>query len=640
MEFRKDINGLRAIAVLAVVLYHYGVPYFAGGFVGVDVFFVISGFLLTSIAHRRLQEDSFSAAQFLLNRLRRIFPALAILAIACVVWASFFYLPEDYSRLVRNATAALLFRSNYSFLDDAGGYFAPDSRLNILLHTWSLAVESQFYVGFALLCRFFWPPSGRATKRGWALFALFGVASITWSLFHTPVNQPSAFYLLWSRAWEFMVGSVAAIGLARPSKMTYDALAVVGSAFLLFGIFAYDASEPYPGWRAVAPVLGAALLIYAREGFVATLLSTRPLQFVGDISYSVYLWHWPILLAFRERVGTDPSPLQMALLIAASIGAAWLSYLFVEQPTRRVARGRTLAALAVATIAAGFAFSAVLRETDGLPGRLPDYLKSAANAMKEANPRSRECMRDVDGTKRSAGDFCSLGKESVNAEPTIMLWGDSFADMMQPAVDSAAENLHIHGIVATQGGCPPFKGRVFAGSGAEVFSGCERYANFVFDYFARTPSIRLVVIAGDWQRYEPHYEGGVLKQIAEILARRGGQMVFVSAVPNPYSDLPRLWARTQFQAGHAIAEMTVDRPRKGAIIERGMQIAAIARQAGNVSVVDPFKTLCDAKACFIVKNGRALFKDTDHLSQDGVGLIAPELESAITQTYAALIQER
>jgi SGNH domain (fused to AT3 domains) len=208
------------------------------------------------------------------------------------------------------------------------------------------------------------------------------------------------------------------------------------------------------------------------------------------------------------------------------------------------------------------------------------------------------------------------------------------------SVDSAAENLHIHGIVATQGGCPPFKGRVFAGSGAEVFSGCERYANFVFDYFARTPSIRLVVVAGDWQRYEPQYEGDVLRQIAEILARRGGQMVFVSAVPNPYSDLPRLWAQKQFQAGHAITEMTVDRSREAEIIERGMQIAAIASQVRNVSVVDPFKALCDAKVCYTVKDGRALFKDTDHLSQDGAGLIAPELESAITQTYAALIQER
>lgn len=636
MKFRQDINGLRAIAVAAVVFYHYGVPYFGGGFVGVDVFFVISGFLLTSIAHRNLQEGSFSVSQFLLNRLRRIFPALVVLTVASVLWAAFFYLPADYTRLVRNATSALLFRSNYAFLNDAGGYFAPDGRLNILLHTWSLAVELQFYVCFALLCRVLWSQRGRATKRGWVLFALTGIVSVAWCLIHTPVNQPATFYLLWGRAWEFMVGSVVAIGLARPNRAACNVLAVVGCALLIFGVLAFDASQLYPGWRAAAPVLGTALLLYAREGHIATLLSRSPLQFIGNISYSVYLWHWPLLLAFRERNGSDPSPAQTVLLIAASIGAGWLSYKFVEQPTRRFARNTALVVLAVGSITAGFTFSAILRGTDGLPGRLPDYLKSAANAMTDEHLRSRECMRDVEGTKRSPGDFCSLGTLPISAAPTIILWGDSFADMVQPVASTAADKLHVDGIVATEGGCPPFKGKVFAGSGAEVFSGCERYANFVFDYFVGTPSVRVVVVAGDWQRYEPHYEGGVLKEIAEILSRRGGRMVLVSAVPSPLSDLPRLWAKLQYQAGHGLSEMTVERSRQAEIIERAQQISAIASQAGNVDVVDPFDTLCDAKVCFTVKDGKALFKDTDHLTQYGVHLMAPKLDAAIRGAYASL----
>nr|WP_275426094.1 MULTISPECIES: acyltransferase family protein [Paraburkholderia] len=330
------MNGLRAIAVIAVVLFHYGVRYFDGGYVGVDVFFVISGFLLTSIAHGRLQKRQYSAVQFLLNRLRRIFPALLVTVIGCWIWATLFYLPDDLSRLVRNGTAALLFRSNYAFLGDAGGYFAPDARSNILLHTWSLAVESQFYLMFAITCALFWPAAGARRKvAGWLLFGVVGLSSLVWCVVPTPAHQRSAFYLLWGRAWEFMAGSVVALLPARKRRGAANVVAVAGAALLLAAVFDLHADDPYPGWRAILPVAGTALIIYAGEGFLTTVLSGWPLQFLGAISYSVYLWHWPILLMFRERAGAEPSPLQAALLILVSIAAGWLSYACVEQPGRK-----------------------------------------------------------------------------------------------------------------------------------------------------------------------------------------------------------------------------------------------------------------------------------------------------------------
>ncbi|SDR62729.1 acyltransferase family protein [Paraburkholderia tuberum] len=518
MEFRKDINGLRAIAVIAVVLFHYGVRYFDGGYVGVDVFFVISGFLLTSIAHGRLQKRQYSAVQFMLNRLRRIFPALLVTVIGSWIWATLFYLPDDFSRLVRNGTAALLFRSNYAFLGDAGGYFAPDARSNILLHTWSLAVESQFYLMFAITCALFWPAAGARRKvAGWLVFGVVALSSLAWCVVHTPAHQPSAFYLLWGRAWEFMAGSVVALLPARPRRGAANVVAVAGAALLLAAVFDLRADDPYPGWRAILPVAGTALIIYASEGFLTTVLSSGPLQFLGAISYSVYLWHWPILLMFRERAGAEPSPLQVALLILVSIAAGWLSYTCVEQPGRKRLGNVPITVLLAACVASGFAFTAVLNKTDGLQGRLPPYLRAASTAMKSEGPRSYECQRDVDGTKHSPGDFCSLGGMPSGANPTIMLWGDSFSNMVQPIVDGVSAETHVPGIVATLGGCPPFRGKVFPGSGAEIFPGCERYANFAFDHFMDTPSIKLVVVAGDWQRYEPIYEGNVLKGIAKVL---------------------------------------------------------------------------------------------------------------------------
>jgi peptidoglycan/LPS O-acetylase OafA/YrhL len=641
MEFRKDINGLRAIAVAAVVLYHFGIAPFTGGFVGVDIFFVISGFLLTSITYREIQTDVFSRREFLMRRVRRIFPAIAVVTLVCLAWAGFFYLPGDYNRLVRDATGVVIMRSNYVFHGDTG-YFAPDSKENLFLHTWSLSLESQFYLGFAILCTLLWPRSGEVRRKlGAALFAGLAVASAAWCVVHTPADQLSAFYLIWCRAWEFMAGSAVALyGTGKRNRLQCNSAAIAGVVLLGFSIVAFDASAPYPGWRALLPVAGTALVIFARDGLVTRLLSSWPFQFLGRISYSVYLWHWPLLLAYRERVGHSPAGLQAMLLIGASILAGWLSFRLVEIPTRRKATNRHLLIGSLGCVASVFAFSGIVSAMDGWPQRLPAYLKPAVVAMVNSTERDHECSRRVDGTKPTpgqfVGEFCHFGPGSGDTPPTMILWGDSFAGRIQAPVEAIANKLGISGIVATEGGCPPFKGKVFKGSGAEVFSGCERYSNFVFDYFANTPSIKLAVIAGDWQRYAPQYEGDVIKQIATILASRGGRLVLVTTVPNPRGDLPHQWARAQFQAGHTLNEMSVPRDGQVGIYGMGQQIASIASEAGNVIVVDPFSAMCTAEVCFTVEDDKGLFSDTDHLSAFGVQYLVPDLDAAITRAHGEL----
>jgi peptidoglycan/LPS O-acetylase OafA/YrhL len=634
VEFREDINGLRAIAVLSVVLYHFGVPAFSGGFVGVDVFFVISGYLLTAIARRDIKAGRYSVIRFLSSRVRRIFPALCVVLLACILWATYSYLPGDYKRLVRDATSALVIRSNYAFVDNAG-YFAPDSRQNILLHTWSLSVESQFYLIFAFLCGAFWPTSGQSARKvGFALFSGLAAASLAWCLWHTPANQPASFYLLWSRAWEFMAGSVVATYGVRQLRIAHaNTLASIGAILLAGSIVGLDSTMPYPGWRALFPVVGTMLIIYAKGGHVARVLSGAPLQFVGRISYSVYLWHWPLLVAFRERSGVDPSPLQIVLLLIASIAVGWISFLFVEQPVRLRARNWQLAGALVAAIATGFIFSGVLSWSDGWPQRLPTYLQAAIAARDEPNPRAAECMREADGTKRSPGDFCRLGNTDSTHLPVVMLWGDSFASGLQPTVSSIAKDLGVPGIIASAGGCPPFVGTAFTGSGAEVFPGCEKYANFTFKYFERTPSISLVIVAADWKRYNADYEVSVLTKIAEILAARGGRMVIFGAVPDPHGDVPHMWAREQFRAGHAVTEMTVPLASQAKLLNKVERMVTPTLKVGNVTVVEPFKSLCSDDVCFSVKSDRALFLDTDHLNKTGLAYVEPSMRIAIMQAH-------
>ncbi|WP_322047888.1 acyltransferase family protein [Paraburkholderia sp. J67] len=638
MQFRKDVNGLRAIAVAAVVLYHYGVAPAHGGYVGVDIFFVISGFLLSSITHREILSGTYSVREFLMRRVRRIFPALVVVTLATVVWAGYAYLPDDYMRLSRDAASVLVMRSNYVF-HGATGYFAPDASQNLFLHTWSLSLESQFYLLFALLCTVFWPKNGGLRRHlGAVLFAVIALASLLWCIVHTPVDPNSTFYLLWSRAWEFMAGSVVAVyaSARAPRVAIAQPLGLLGAALIGWSIVAFSAVDPYPGWRALFPVLGTALVIFAQGGLLTRVLGTRPFQFLGTISYSVYLWHWPILLAFRERTGHDPVGAQTVAMIVAATLAGWLSYRHVEVPTRRRASNRRLLAGSLVCVAAAFAFSGAMAATHGWPARLPSWQRSVTFAKLNTHPDADQCMREVDGSKRTTqpGDFCTIGATqaaNAGAAPTLILWGDSFANRLQPTVDDIATKLGIKGIVATQGGCPPFKGKVFKGSGAEVFSGCERYANFVYDYFMRTPTLRYVVIAGDWQRYDPAFEGEVIRQIAATVAARGGKLVLVTSVPSPGGDLPVQWARAQFQVGHAIGEMTVPREGQARLFGMGQQIASIAQRGGNVIVVDPFETLCAGQVCYTVKGDRALFSDTDHLSEAGVGFLAPGIEVAMTR---------
>ncbi|MCC8405774.1 acyltransferase [Paraburkholderia sp. MMS20-SJTN17] len=638
MNFRKDINGVRAIAVTAVVLYHYGIWPFTGGFVGVDIFFVLSGFLLTSIAYADIQAGRFSIWQFLMRRIRRILPALVIMIAFCVLWAGYFYLPDDYMHFSRVATAAILMRSNHAFADDVG-YFAPDAAQNLLLHTWSLSVEVQFYIVFAVLCGVVWPRSGSGRRvAGAVLFAAIVVASFAWCQWRTVTSLNSAFYLLPSRAWELLAGSATAVYLRSPrSDAANNLLAIAGLALLSIAIFGLDTASLYPGWRAILPVAGTVLLILSQGGLVAPLLHAHSLQFVGRISYSVYLWHWPLLLAFRERADCAPSFEETIALLGGSILLGWASYELVERPTRkRLGNGQTFAGW-VMSICVGFALTAMLGATHGFPQRLPAYLQPAVQAKIVGNPEESLCMRASDGTKKIKmdGDFCRIGVKS--GEPTMMLWGDSFAGRLQSTVDDTAAALGLSGIVATHGGCPPFKGKAFDGSGANVFPGCERYANFVYDYFAQHPTIRLVVIAGEWKRYDANYEGMVLRDIARILARRGGRLVLVSAVPHPPEIVPKEWARRQVCVGRAIPEWAAPRDSQSSIFAGGMKITSAAAQVGNVTVVDPFSRLCSRDSCFFVKNNQALFSDGDHLSDVGVKYIAPDIINALKRANDEII---
>ncbi|MFM7182294.1 MAG: acyltransferase family protein, partial [Verrucomicrobiales bacterium] len=339
MSYRPEIDGLRAIAVLAVVLYHAGLGC-SGGFVGVDVFFVISGYLITSLILKDIERGTYSLAEFWERRSRRIIPALFVVILATLLAGGGILLPADYSDLGESAIAQTFFGANIHFWLDSG-YFAEPSAEKPLLHTWSLAVEEQFYLLVPLV---FWGilrNSGtRSKNRALILFFFAFLLSFALSVVRVRTNPSSTFFLLPTRAWELLMGSVLAMlpaGAMRAPHWIRETICALGIGLILWSVFAYTESTLFPGISALPPCLGAAFVIWSNTGTTtrcSSILRTRPVVFVGLISYSLYLWHWPLFAYATYWFGSHvPLSVRLSLLLAGFV-LAILSWRYVETPFR------------------------------------------------------------------------------------------------------------------------------------------------------------------------------------------------------------------------------------------------------------------------------------------------------------------
>lgn len=336
MKYRPEIDGLRTLAVIPVILFHAGYKSFSGGFVGVDIFFVISGFLITNIIYRETQEQRFSIITFYERRIRRIMPALIFVSVICLFFGHLWMLPGEHEKFSRSIIATNLFASNILFWRESG-YFDQASELKPMLHTWSLAVEEQFYIVFPLVLM-------ALAKVPSTIFILLlsvaAVISLGISEWMSTTHIQANFYLPISRAWELGSGALLAIGMQQlgESKRIYSETAsITGLLLILFSIFTYDKSLPFPGIWAIPPVLGSVLIIgfATKKTVVGKILSWKPIVGIGLISYSAYLWHQPLFAFARIRSVTEVSELGYLILALCSLFLAYLTWRFVEQPFRQ-----------------------------------------------------------------------------------------------------------------------------------------------------------------------------------------------------------------------------------------------------------------------------------------------------------------
>jgi peptidoglycan/LPS O-acetylase OafA/YrhL len=523
-EFRKDINGLRGLAVLAVVLYHFRVPGFDGGYIGVDVFFVISGYLMTQIIVPRVKAGTFSVLDFYLARARRIVPALIALALTLLFLGFFVLSPYEYRALGKHAASAVMFLSNIIFSIESG-YFDPVSHEKWLLHTWSLSVEWQFYLLYPLLVLLL-AKLGRAgaVTAGLALILLVSLAI---SVVTTPRSPETAFYLLPARAWEMLGGGLIFLLREHLDRLMSPAIGIAGLLLVLLAMVFYSDATPFPGSLAAVPVVGAGLLIASRwSGFLGRL----PFQTLGNISYSLYLWHWPFWVGARHFELVDNLAARFAV-IAAAVVVSYLSYRFVETPFRRKGGTtpiRTLMRYGTAMSVAGAAASAIF-VANGISYSVRGYAASRdaeavlryANQYDYSTPYRRgTCLLLPDQP------FSMFAQECFSASGTVgaVLWGDSHAAHLYPALRASPHSIAQLNASA----CPPFVDYAPAAR-----PHCFDINQNVLRWIQRSKP-HTAVLAGYWVWYRPSAD--VLQELTRttrVLREHGVRnIVVVGPVPS------------------------------------------------------------------------------------------------------------
>ena len=503
MKYRPDIDGLRCLAVVPVVLFHANVPGIPGGFVGVDVFFVISGFLITTIIHRELTEDRFSLIGFYERRVRRILPALFAVTGAVFVVGWFTLTPADYARLGESILAALLFVSNIWFWQNSGGYIDGATDYLPMLHTWSLAVEEQFYIFFPLLLLLVFRLGKRFVRPALLLLTAGSLLIAIWA---TPRMPEASFYLLPTRAWELGLGALLAVGLvpANAPRALREVAGVLGLVGVLLPVVFYDGHMEFPGLAAMPPVVGGALLIWAgTAGPVAAtrVLSLRPFVIVGLISYSFYLWHWPIMAFARNRLATIELDLAWQVLtILLSFSLAWLSWRVVEGPFRiRPAQGglsRSKLFVVASLGATGLAsVAAILLLTDGAEKQRFSHDQLAALARVFPDRAYEDCTG-----ARAIEDLCVFNDVQAR-NGAYLLWGDSHAESLLPALIELTADKQRSLVFANRGACVPIPGVARSDMSARMDKRCEEFRMSVLQHVLENEAIEVVILAARWPLY-------------------------------------------------------------------------------------------------------------------------------------------
>ena len=622
-KYRPDIDGLRAIAVLSVVIYHAFPDTLKAGFMGVDIFFVISGYLISSIIFENIDRGSFSFGQFYGRRIKRIFPALTLVLLSCLVFGWFGLLGDEFKQLGKHTAAGAGFVSNF-FLWQESGYFNNAAETKPLLHLWSLAIEEQFYIVWPLIVWLTW-------KRKWLFLSVFiglGVASFAYNAHLVRIDPTATFFSPATRIWELLAGVLLAYMKVRPSawqpsQQQLHIASTLGVALLAFGLYRIDKGRPYPGTWALLPILGSFCLIFAgpTAWFNRFVLSNRLLVWVGLISFPLYLWHWPMLSFMRIVESGTPSLGYRVLAVGLSVLLAWMTYYFVERPIRSGGKSSLKTSVLAGLVAVLGVAGLAVYQNNGVPARAAAQINGVNtwDNLTFATP----CKFITNGANHD--DWCNIGN-APDKSPTTLLIGDSVGNNFAPMLQRYSEQAGDSAFVFRQ------YGRGLCHGFPEIaYENCAELVKATHAYIEKTPSVDTLILAANWPLYfngfdrvgstpvsSQQFKAAFEKNVAYYQGL-GKRVVVFLAPPvgaNPRACLTRpIRLSDTSSCNLALAE---------ALHNDGQYRAYFAMylKSINVATFDPFKYLCDETSCKVTDGTRIYYVDHEHFSVFGGQFLA------------------
>lgn len=663
MKYRPEIDGLRALAVLGVAFFHIGLPYFSGGYIGVDVFFVISGYLITSIIVNDISKNSFSLIIFWERRIRRILPALSLIIFFTLIIGAFFLVPNHFLDFGQSLGAQGLFLTNYMFWREAG-YFDNPTQFKPLLHTWSLSVEEQFYVIIPIV---FFGIKNLTRKKINMIIVFLLLISFLFSIYYLGKNQNSVFYFLPFRAWELLLGSCLALNLipVRVVNKSVSELLTIFSITIIFLCFIfYDETTPFPGFLAFPVCFGTSLFIWLTTlnspKFSKLFFTNKYIVGIGKISYSFYLIHWPLLL-FGSYIILRPLKIYESLgLLFLSMVLSFFSWKYIEQPVRQKKFFRTRtqiflgAGIALVTF---FVIGGIIHINKGFSNRFNYQVNAYANGNIDNNPRRMECHY-ISNEEIQEGKLCETNIINESIQSSFLSWGDSHADAIMPLLEEIANDNNFAMYHASKNSCPPLLGISTLDQSDDE---CNKYNELMFEVISEK-NIQNVILSARWIVYT--------KGRSEIEPLSEKDPLIISYDEKNSNDIKTEDALKTFEKHllktiNEISELDVDiwileQPPEQKFISPPDQLAQFTIRGKDVSnlginksdhearesevteiiyrlsesnprfkILSPDTILCSKLKCTLDFEGISIYRDDDHLTVSGSMLLKPLFEDFI-----------
>ncbi len=657
MNYRNDIDGLRAIAVLSVVLFHAFPASIPGGFIGVDVFFVLSGFLISNILFYQIADGSISWSSFYLNRVKRIFPALLVVLLSAVVLGYFLLFPDEYENLGKHILGSSAFLNNFVLWRDAG-YFDKASELKPLLHLWSLGIEEQFYLIWPLFIYLIWKLRFNviAVLIAFSLFSF--LVNLSWINHHSVI----AFYWPIPRFWELGVGGLLAYlmyhNLAKTSEkpelttkryIMCNVISFASLVFLVIGILFFNQKLTYPGWPALLPILCTITLLSTPDSWINRKLLTLPaLTFIGLISYPLYLWHWE-LLSFARIIYSGVTPFMLIIsLVLLSFVLAWLTYIFIEKPIRFTLKGKRYQkyialGLCLSLIMVGF-FGFIIKNKHGFVNRqLAQQQNILLNDIKGFDKYREQIVSCELSQQHPELKQLTSCLQTKKGQPNKVIWGDSHAEHLFPGMSKLDQKNNW--LLLEYTGCPPLLNvaSYWKGSADKCIQANKNILNAILD----APSIDTVVLAslgpfyisddsyaaashGEFAASKHFLEHATIKtskgqafydgfsETIKMLKKAGKKVIL-------FQDTPEIPFMPERCIGRPLAPQQSCVLKENEVITRQKNYALIMnrlRRENNILLYDPLSLVCNKGSCPLIMNNHLIYRDSHHLSIAGSELIA------------------